>query len=48
MNILCESKQNIGILGVLELVGTAVSLAIIPFLADRIGRKIPLILTFVL
>ena len=45
LNILCETKERIGLIGVLYLGGVVMSLIVFPWAADKVGRKIPFVAT---
>jgi len=45
LDILCENKYTIGLIGSLYLIGVVASLFFVPLLADKCGRKIPFTIT---
>ena len=48
LDILCESKDKVGLIGSLYLIGVVASLVFVPMVADMCGRKIPFVLTILL
>jgi len=45
LDMLCESKYKVGLIGSLYLIGVICSLIFVPLIGDKCGRKIPFSLT---